>query len=513
MTTGDNGNLFALIPNDAEESLAGAMLTSSEVVDRVSMAVGRDDFGRPELGTIFEALVSMRECGLPLDPVADKGELIRLGHWGETGINNVTLVELMAGGFEHANAEYYAGIVRAMSARRRLLRLAGDTRRAVLDDPSADVAALVADLTERAGQIGNGIADDGDGLLDSAGLDAADLRHKWLVPGLLVRNQPAIIGGPQKSLKTCLAVDLALSLGMGQPFLSRFPTLRRTRVMLLSGESGAATIRETARRIAASHEMALADADVLWGFDLPKLGDSGDVAALKRTIERREVEVVIIDPAYLCMMSGDAEGRSAANLFDMGSLLSPLSRVGQDTGATVILVHHLRLHRSSGPGEPATLEDLAFAGFQEWARQWLLVTRQKAYEPGSGWHELWLSAGGSAGHGGLYSVTVDEGKQGEDFTGRTWKVSVEEPHEARERAKASKDEAKAVKDEQRVTAALELYPDGETRRVIREAAGMSAGAFNPTLDAMTRRGAVVATTIKKNTRSEPAFKLPSEGND
>jgi hypothetical protein len=44
---------------------------------------------------------------------------------------------------------------------------------------------------------------------------AADLRLEWLVPGVFVRGQPAIVGGPSKSLKTSVMADMAISLASG----------------------------------------------------------------------------------------------------------------------------------------------------------------------------------------------------------------------------------------------------------------------------------------------------------
>ena len=92
-------------------------------------------------------------------------------------------------------------------------------------------------------------------------------------------------------------------------------------------------------------------------------------------------------------------------------------------GATPVLVHHTT--KPTGAKRTAvTLNDLAFAGIGEFARQWLLVGRTADYEPGSGTHDLTLSIGGSAGHSSAWSVRIDEGRDGES---RRWSVRFNRP--------------------------------------------------------------------------------------
>src|SRR5687767_13403037 len=93
------------------------------------------------------------------------------------------------------------------------------------------------------------------------------------------------------------------------------------------------------------------------------------------------------------------------------------------------------------PFQPPELEDIAWSGFQEWCRQWLLVGRREKYEPGTGSHRLWLNVGGSAGHSALWALDIEEGK----LPNRTWEVNVMHADEARQEVTERKEEAKQAK--------------------------------------------------------------------
>jgi hypothetical protein len=180
-----------------------------------------------------------------------------------------------------------------------------------------------------------------DGVITSADFAAASFQRDWLVRGMLVRDEPIILGGPKKSLKTSFTVDLAISLGSATPFLGKWTVRERVTVLVLSGESGLATLQETARRVCQARDISLADCHVLWYDRLPRLGSPQDLDVLSEFISRQSVGVVIIDPLYLCLLHAGLN-LSAANLFDVGPLLLAVSRVCRDAGATPILVHHAR---------------------------------------------------------------------------------------------------------------------------------------------------------------------------
>jgi hypothetical protein len=285
--------------------------------------------------------------------------------------------------------------------------------------------------------------------------DEADKARTWLVEGFLVSGEACLMAGPRKALKTTLALDLALSLATGTPFLGRHVP-RPVRVLFMSGESGLPTLVEAARRIAATKGLKPADLAALdtmrWSEDLPvphvPLGfdkyrvDLGN-DSFTQHLGDWPPDVVILDPLY--MLINRHGGLNMADLTSVGPALSAL--VAACETATPIILHHAT--KDLYPGKPMILEDAAQAGIAEFARQWILLNRRRPFvsDPERDRHQLLLSYGGSAGHNGCLALDIDEGKQRDDFTGRTWKPSVlslEEAKEADAEARKAKAAAKAT---------------------------------------------------------------------
>ena len=261
--------------------------------------------------------------------------------------------------------------------------------------------------------------------MKSASFKKATFVHEWLIEGILVNNQPGVIGGAKKTLKTSIAVDMAISLGTGTRFLGKFKVPVKVRVAMLSGESGEATVQQTALRICEEREIDLADCDVFWSFDLPCLSRTTDRKRLKEKLEENKVQVVIIDPLYLCLLGG-SKGVSASNLFEVGPVLQKMGQACLDAGATPILIHHANKGTTKTTDKvlPMILDDLSFSGIGEYVRQWLLINRRSPYTPGTSEHELLLAIGGSAGHSSCWEVDIDEGVLDDNFEGRKWCVTV-----------------------------------------------------------------------------------------
>lgn len=341
-------------------------------------------------------------------------------------------------------------------------------------------------------------------LIDSAAFAAGDYRQDWLVKRLIVEGEPCLLGGPKKVLKTNTAVDLVVSIGSGTPFLGweEFRVWKARRVMFLSGESGRRTIQETARRICVTKGLDLAKLNVHWGFKLPQLSNEEHLAVLEHELKQQGAEVVVVDPLYLSLLAGaTAAGKSAANLFDMGPLLMNIAQICLGVNATPILLHHTRKNLAA-PNEPLDLEDLAFAGVAEFARQWLLINRREPYDaarPGS--HRLWMGAGGSAGFGGLWGLDIEEGAIDDDFSGRRWEVAVspaasvrEAKADARATAADERGTRKIRQDGTRILGILDQKDPGGCgypRTKLRDLSGVSGAHFTRALESLIEEGVVV----------------------
>jgi hypothetical protein len=244
--------------------------------------------------------------------------------------------------------------------------------------------------------------------------------QEWAVENVLYPGQATIMGGPEKCLKTSLLMDLSASLESGKPFLGCYRVSRPGRVCFFSGELGGPTLDSLIARVSQSRGADLEGDGLCVVEKLPRLAVPKDLDVLSFTLEDLGAKWVIIDPVYLCLTQGRKDV-NPASLFDMGPLLSRAAAACLKVGCTPIFAHHFP--KDIALGQRPQLRDLAFAGFREFARQWILVNRRTAYEF-DGRHDLLMVTGGSAGHAGLWDVDVDEGKEGDRLTG--WQVTVRE---------------------------------------------------------------------------------------
>lgn len=341
--------------------------------------------------------------------------------------------------------------------------------------------------------------------------------EQFLIDEVLVAGQPCILAGPEKSLKTCIAADLTVSLATGFPFLGEFDVVQPAKVWLMSGESGKATLSRNLRTMYRSR--------CGWGRCFAPRGEDGgwrslrhvpkpykltplvpmmyiktDMAEVKSSIEREGIEVLIIDTASKSM-----KGDSASNLFLMQEQLDAVQSICRELNVTWILLHHF-----SGKQEYRTpvLSDTAYAGFKQHFRQWLLLNRREEYTPPSEanetrLHQLWMLAGGSAGHSSLWGVDVDEGTRRRP----RWQVSVTNATDAKveTRVRAAN---KNVQDDVRIMLGKLEKSDAETLSSLCQALGGRKEKWRLAINAAMESGTIEQTELKRpNGQTYEAYKI------
>ena len=381
--------------------------------------------------------------------------------------------------------------------------------------PAENLSALDSEIARLASEAdrkmegGNKGIDYGE--ITAATLAQQDHRIEYLIPNVLAAGQHCLLGGPHKSLKSLVAADLAVSLTLAGHFLGFFRVARAAKTILMSGECGWPVLQDNLRRTARAAGHNLADLSGLMVSDkLPMFGSPNHADAMGQLLRDNEIEVGILDCAYLCM---PMDGGTASNVFLMGTLLRSLADVFVENNATMILLHHATKAAGSD-GQPIRLENLSFAGFREFSAQWILLSRHVQYVPGSGHHDLWLSTGGRAGHSGCWNLVADEGEYVPDAE-RRWDVAIYSRDEAQEqvndrRAQIQQEKAEAAleSDRRAIVGMMVKLKTPPTKTELRDRAPFGHGRFSRAFSSLVDDGTVEPLEIHKgNNRKYEAWTL------
>jgi len=179
--------------------------------------------------------------------------------------------------------------------------------------------------------------------LVSVNEDIQDAPRGWLVEGLWLRQGVGFIGGPPKAGKSWLAVDLAISVALGIPFLD-YGIPEPGLVMYFHGEEYRADVIERIDRLLAglgrtrpelAHRLLITEAT-------PCLEREADRQELLGAVRRFHPALVVIDPMERFLDRGDTnttkDMRPVTNFLRKG-----LSRDGK---AAVCTVHHTDKRRN-----------------------------------------------------------------------------------------------------------------------------------------------------------------------
>jgi hypothetical protein len=169
---------------------------------------------------------------------------------------------------------------------------------------------------------------------------------RWLVEGLWTRRAVGVLGGPPKSLKSWLGLDLALSVASGTPCLARFPPRETGPVLAYLAEDAGEEVRARTAALAKGRGLLIDDLDlflitspVLW------LDDPEHRARLAATIEERKPKLLLLDPLVRLHRQDENDVRAVSRL------LGHLRELNRTFDLAVLLVHHTAKKERAHPGQ------------------------------------------------------------------------------------------------------------------------------------------------------------------
>lgn len=197
----------------------------------------------------------------------------------------------------------------------------------------------------------------------AAEVDARGPRQ-WLIRGVWPAADYGVHGAEPKAGKTWNAVDLAVSVASGTPWLGTFPIDTPGPVILFAGDGGEGNLVRRLRAVANARNVIADDLPIYVCTRAPHLGDVGHMHILESRVTAIRPALVILDPFYL-----SAGGANGADLYAMGQLLEKPQHVCQSAGAALLCVTHF--NRNANVKGAARFTG---AGPAEWGRVLIAAT-------------------------------------------------------------------------------------------------------------------------------------------
>jgi len=313
-----------------------------------------------------------------------------------------------------------------------------------------------------------------------------------IIDGILRRGETCNIIAASKVGKSWLSLCLALSVANSMKWLGRFWTTQG-RVLLIDNELHKETISHRLKTVADAMGVKLNDqvcVESLRG----KLSDLGSVGRRLSQLKPGSFSLIVLDAWYRFQPKGSDENSNA----DVVQLYNLIDQVASKIDAAFVCVHH----SSKGDQSGKSVTDVGSgAGAQSRAADTHLIIRP---------------------HEEQGAVVVDAATRSfkpiEPFAMRwqfpLWHVDEElDPTKlkplrpSREDQKAERDEKRKLEDREKVIKAYRQFPSGETKNVLKDAAGLSGGRFSPINLALIEEGILIPCEIKKGHCSYHAYRL------
>ena len=206
-------------------------------------------------------------------------------------------------------------------------------------------------------------------VLSAAQLPQRPPEKVWLIDKLWANESVGLIGGPPKTLKTYLALEMAISVATATPCLGRFAVPHKGRVLLFAAEDATHILRARIESLARAHDTTIGNLDI-GIIDTPHLKlDKRDAQEnLHATITKHKPALLILDP-FVRLHMGLDENSSR----DVASLLGFLRSMQRHHNLAIVVVHHTR----KSPAQSQGYELRGSGDFFAWGDCFLYLSRKR----------------------------------------------------------------------------------------------------------------------------------------
>jgi hypothetical protein len=190
-----------------------------------------------------------------------------------------------------------------------------------------------------------------------AEVDGAGPR-RYLIRGIWPADAYGVHAAEPKAGKTWNALDLAVSVASGTPWLGQHPVEVSGPVVVFAGEGGDGNLVRRMRGIASARGLVADQLPIDVCTRAPRLADEEHMQAMADHLATVRPVLVVLDPLYLA--AGGADGK---DLYAMGKLLEGPQHLCQQVGAALFVVTHFNRSRDLRGADRMT-----GAGPAEWGR-------------------------------------------------------------------------------------------------------------------------------------------------
>ena len=201
-------------------------------------------------------------------------------------------------------------------------------------------------------------------------MSTIDTKPGWLIEDIWLRGSHGMVAGEPKTFKSTIAMDLAISVASGTPFLNKYKVMETGPVIILQNENAEWIMKDRTEKITASKDLigSVNWPKVTFAPELPitflnnsgyNLSDPGDMKTLEDMIKVIKPVLVILDPLYL-MFEGDINSAK-----DLMPVLQWLMHIKNTYRTSVLVVHHWNKGGASPRGGQRMLGSTTLHGWVE----------------------------------------------------------------------------------------------------------------------------------------------------